>query len=138
MNTVFSAKTTVKSAIPATVYAKGEMLFVHNGADFVSIGEVGNTRKVQVQSSYPSGYFAQTADTSWVHDRSGVAAEMAKRINAYPVLDRQVQVLQARQDELVAKLKLAQAALQRHQSLDAGTVAALVREIGMSIQAAQK
>ncbi len=128
-NTQFSAT----QAIPTTVYAQADKLFVHAGGEFRVIAAVGSYGKVALASTYPQGGFGVKTDTGWMRDGAAIAAHAAQAINAYPVLVRRVGVLEGRQADLLAKLKVAQVALQRRDTLSQGYVDALVAELGRSI-----
>jgi hypothetical protein len=127
---------TASKTIPTTVYAQGEKLFVHTGAGFQVIAAVGAIGKVDVAGNYPVN-FGVKADTRWTQDGAGIARFAATAINAYPVLTSRVNELQARQADLVAKLKLAKVALERRDTLSAGYVEKVLGEIDRSLTAAQ-
>lgn len=98
-------------AIPAvTVYAKADMLYVHDGSRFLTLGQVGNVGSVQVQASYPAGYFPKVVDTGWMANTTSVAGEMARRINACPALERRIAELEQANAALSMQLALNKAA----------------------------
>jgi hypothetical protein len=131
-----TTNTAAAKAIPTTVYAQGDKLFVHAGGEFRVIAAMGAIGKVAVASNYPASFGVKT-DTRWTHDTAGMASYAAQAINAYPVLKARVSVLEQRQADLVAKLKIAQVALQRKETLGDKYIASLVAEIERSLNAAQ-
>lgn len=122
------------SAIPTTVYSQHGKLYVHAGGQFKVIAAVGNYGQVNVAGSYPAGFGVKT-DTRWTQDSDGIAAYAAKAINAHPVLISRVAELEKRQADLVAKLKIAQAALQRKDGLGEKYISSLVAMIDQSLAA---
>ena len=138
MYTTSPKQTLATQAIPTTVYAQGEKLFVHTGADgFKVIAAVGELGKVNVASGYPTGFGVKT-DTRWTNDHYAIAEYAARAINAYPTLSKRVSVLESRNADLLAKLNVAKVALQRKDKLDAAYLASLVGEIERSVVAAGK
>jgi hypothetical protein len=127
-----TAQMTVKAPIPTKVYAKGDVLFVQNGADFRMVARVGELGKLAVSQEYPRGAFA-AQNMDWAQDREGVANYMATAINAFPVLRRRVSALETANVDIAAKLAVAKEALKRSASLDAGYVAALVNELELCL-----
>jgi hypothetical protein len=70
----------------------------------------------------------------WAQDREGVANYMATAINAFPVLRRRVAAVETANADLAAKLAVAKEALKRSANLDAGYVAALVKELDLCLE----
>lgn len=128
-----TAAMTFKSAIPAKLYAKGDCLFVQNGAGFKVVARVGELGKLAVSKDYPVGAFA-AQNMDWAQDHEGVANYMATAVNAFPVLQRRVSKAEAANAELVAKLKVAAEALSRHPGLDADYAQSLVRELQLCVE----
>lgn len=124
-----------KGAIPAgvTVSNFNSVLYVHDGSDFITLGQVGNIVKLKVAAGYPAGMLPKTMDTRWTHDTTAVATEMTRRINSFPVLEKELVVMQRMQDELVAKLKMAQAALLQKPALQVAAAATFAREIELTL-----
>jgi len=126
-----------KGAIPAgvTVGSFKSVLYVHDGSGFLTIGQVGNLVKLKVSAEYPAaGLLPKTMETRWTHDTTAVATEMARRINSCPVLEQKIASMQRTQDELVAKLKMAQSALLQAPALQAGASASFAHEIGLTLK----
>lgn len=130
-----AAAATSRNPVPARLYAQGELLYVHTGADYQVLARVGNFGKVAVSKGYPTGAFP-AKDMSWAHDVGRVAEYMAMATNAYPTLRKQVAVLEAQKADLVAKLKLAEEALKRREQLTPEYGAALLAEMRHSIEKA--
>ncbi|SFF34253.1 hypothetical protein [Paracidovorax wautersii] len=128
MNAVATvAQMAVKAPVPMTMYAQGDQLFVHNGADYRVVGRVGNFGSMAVSSSYPQNAFpAKSMD--WLNDRAGVATYVATAINAYPGLCRRVKAAESLNAEMAAKLAVAAAALKRS-ALSPEYAASLAREL---------
>lgn len=81
-----------KGAIPVgvTVGSIKSVLYVHDGSDFITLGQVGNVVKLKVAADYPAGKLPKTMDTRWTQDTTAVATEMARRINSCPVLENKL------------------------------------------------
>ena len=139
MNTYSTANRPItfsgKGAIPAgvTVGSFQSVLYVHDGSNFITLGQVGNIVKLKVSADYPAGKLPKTMDTRWTQDTTAVATEMTRRINSCPVLEQKLAVMQRTQDDLIAKLKVAQAALLQNPALQPATAATFAHEIGLTL-----
>lgn len=122
------AQMSVRPAVPTRVYAQGDVLYVHTGAQYRVVGRIGELGKVAVSGSYPKGAFAER-DMRWAEDKAGVASYVATAVNAYPVLSRNVARLEARNAELEAKVKMLREVLQRAGNLSPEYVQSLTREL---------
>lgn len=119
--------------IPTSVYTQGDKLYVHANGAFKVIGVMGQLGKVDMAPNYPSGFGKQT-DDRWTYDAPAMAKYVAEATNAYPLLQSRVAELERRQADLVAKLKVAQAALFRGDLTPAYTTS-LRAEIARSLNA---
>ena len=120
----YTAAPAVSSVVPQKVFAQGGKLFVHTGSDFLVIAQVGSFGSVAVDSAYPKGAFA-AKNTDWATDHTRVAAYAAQAINAYPVLQAQLQEAQRVNAALLAKLAQAKALLENQHALSRQAVLGL-------------
>lgn len=116
-------------AVREEVHAKGDVLYVNIGSEFRVLGRVGDFGAMKVSAEFPQGAFARR-DASWMQNGADVAQHVAAAVNAYPVLRKNVAVLEAQKQALRAKVKVLQAALSRD-TLTPEYKAALLKELGV-------